>query len=261
MTPSRRRAYPAGMVSASIPSPANLLAFCGRSLFREYGWSFFRRIAWPHPVKTARAVRAAAALDVSGGLVDVPGPAVTFGGARCIVGVGFCLKPLDPPCPSGRFNHDCAFLENFRGGAPTEVPAPCRSCAIRECGRLALRAGAAFYVMTSARDILLDVFAPALDRGTFAAGAFALCRYSLRPFAVGLLAAGVRGWMWAFASGDCRDYPTWLRADNGDKPDRTEIAAADRQSFRDFLRAAAQAAPPARFEKRGNVLHPRTVPA
>jgi hypothetical protein len=249
------------MVSASIPSPANLLAFCGRSLFREYGWSFFRRIAWPHPVKTARAVRAAAALDVSGGLVDVPGPAVTFGGARCIVGVGFCLKPLDPPCPSGRFNHDCAFLENFRGGAPTEVPAPCRSCAIRECGRLALRAGAAFYVMTSARDILLDVFAPALDRGTFAAGAFALCRYSLRPFAVGLLAAGDRGWMWAFASGDCRDYPTWLRADNGDKPDRTEIAAADRQSFRDFLRAAAQAAPPARFEKRGNVLHPRTVPA
>ena len=115
--------------------------------------------------------------------------------------------------------------------------------------------------MTSARDILLDVFAPALDRGTFAAGAFALCRYSLRPFAVGLLAAGVRGWMWAFATGDCRDYPTWLRADNGDKPDRTEIAAADRQSFRDFLRAAAQAAPPARFEKRGNVLHPRTVPA
>ena len=81
------------------------------------------------------------------------------------------------------------------------------------------------------------------------------------PSPANLLAGGVRGWMWAFASGDCRDYPTWLRADNGDKPDRTEIAAADRQSFRDFLRAAAQAAPPARFEKRGNVLHPRTVPA
>lgn len=242
-------------------APPTLLAFCGRSLFREYGWQFFRRIALPHPLKTARAVRAAAALDVSGGPVEVPGPAAAFGGARALVGVGFCLKPLDPPCPSGRFNHDCAFLENLRPGPTAEVPAPCRACAIRESGRLALRAGAAFYVMTSARDILCDVFAPALDHGTFAAGAFALCRYSLRPFAVGLRAAGVRGWMWPFASGDCRDYAAWRRADNGDKPDQTEFAAADRQSFRDFLRAAAQAAPPARFEKRGNVLHPRTEPA
>ena len=248
------------MANRSIPSPLSLLVFCGRSLFREYGWQFFRRIAFLHPLKTARAVRAAAALDVSGGLVEVPGPAASFGGARSVVGVGFCLKPLDPPCPSGRFNHDCAFLENLRPGEMADVPAPCRICAIREFGLLSLRAGAAYYVMTSARDILLDVFAPALDRGTFAAGAFALCRYSLRPFAVGLLAAGVRGWMWSFASGDCRDYPTWLRADNGDKPDRTEIAAADRQTFRDFLRTAAQAAPPARFERRGNVLHPRTEP-
>jgi len=244
-----------------IPSPLSLLAFCGRSLFREYGWQFFRRIAFLHPLKTARAVRAAAALDVAGGIVEVPGPAPAFGGARSLVGVGFCLKPLDPPCPSGRFNHDCAFLENLRAGETTDVPAPCRICAIREFGLLSLRAGTAFYVMTSARDILLDVFAPALEHGTFAAGAFALCRYSLRPFAVGLLAAGVRGWMWSFASGDCRDYRTWLRADNGDKPDRTEIAAADRQTFREFLRAAAQTAPPARFEKRGNVLHPRTEPA
>ena len=249
------------MVNPAKSSPASLLAFCGRSLFRAYGWQFFRRIAFLHPMKTARAVRAAAALDVAGGIVEVPGPAPAFGGARSVVGAGFCLKPLDPPCPSGRFNHDCAFLENLRSGATAEVPAPCRLCAIRECGLLSLRAGAAFYVMTSARDILLDVFVPALDRGTFAAGAFALCRYSLRPFAVGLLAAGVRGWMWSFESGDCRDYRTWLRADNGDKPDRTEIAAADRQAFREFLRAAAQAAAPARFEKRGNVLHPRTEPA
>ena len=244
-----------------ISSPLSLLAFCGRSLFREYGWQFFRRIAFTHPAKTVRAVRAAVELDVAGDPAEVPGPASAFGGARSVVGVGFCLKPLDPPCPSGRFNHDCAFLENLRPGTMAEVPAPCRLCAIREFGLLALRADAAFYVMTSAKDILLDVFAPALDHGTFAAGAFALCRYSLRPFAVGLRAAGVRGWMWSFETGDCRDYPTWLRADNGDKPDRTEIAAADRQTFREFLRAAAQAAAPACFEKRGNVLHPRPEPA
>ena len=243
--------------------PLSLWRFCRQSLFREYGWQFFRHVALPHPLRTIRAMRAAAALDVSGDMIPVPAadPAPGFGGPGAIVGVGFCLKPTEPPCPSGRFNHDCAFLENFRRGAAAEVPAPCRLCAIREYGLLSLRAGAAFYVMTSARDILLDVFAPALAASTFAAGAFALCRYSLRPFAVGLRAAGVRGWMWSFASGDCRDYPTWLRADNGDKPDRTEIAAPDCQTFREFLRAAAQAAPPARFDKRGNVLHPRTEPA
>ena len=251
------------MASASIPSPASLLAFCGRSLLREYGGQFFRRIALPHPLKTVRALRGACALDVSGGEVAVPAaePERPFGGPRSIVGVGFCLKPLDPPCPSGRFNHDCAFLESGPRSGTGAMPAPCRACVLREFGLLALRADAAFYVMTSAKDILLDVFVPALAAGTFTAGAFALCRYSLRPFAVGLLAADVRGWMWAFETGDCRDYPTWLRADGGDKPDRTEIAAPDRQSLREFLRAAA-AEPPraARFEKRGHVLHPRAEP-
>ena len=53
------------MANRSIPSPLSLLVFCGRSLFREYGWQFFRRIAFLHPLKTARAVRAAAAFTAS----------------------------------------------------------------------------------------------------------------------------------------------------------------------------------------------------
>ena len=233
--------------------------FCWHSLFREYGWQFFRRVAGPHPVKTIRAVRASGALDFSGDRTAVAAeePGWSFGGPRSIVGVGFCLKPLDPPCPSGRFNHDCQALENLHRSEESELPAACWSCAIREIGALALRAGAACYVMTSAKDILLDLFAPALDAGRFSAGLFVLCRYSLRPFAVGLLAGGVRGWMFPFEKGDCRDYRTWLQADRGIKEERTEIKPANRGAIRDLLRAAAHAPPFAPgFEKRGNILHP-----
>ena len=234
--------------------------FCWHSLFREYGWQFFRRVAAPHPVKTLRAVRASGALDFSGDrtAVAAEGPGRSFGGPGSIVGVGFCLKPPDPPCPSGRFNHDCQALENLHHSGESEIPAACRSCAIREIGTLALRAGAACYVMTSAKDILLDLFVPALDEGRFSSGLFALCRYSLQPFAVGLLAGDVRGWMFPFERGDCRDYKTWLQADRGIKTERTEIKPENLRAIRDFLRAAAQAPPfTAGFEKRGNILYPR----
>ena len=233
--------------------------FCLHSLFREYGWQFFRRIALPHPLKTAKAVRASGRLDYSGDVTHLgtEDPGRAFGGAGSIVGVGFCLKPLDPPCPSGRFNHDCRFLETLPHSETTDIPAACRQCAIREIGTLARQAGAAVYVMTSAKDILLDVFAPALDEGRFTAGLFALCRYSLRPFAVGLLAGGMRGWMFPFETGDCRDYRTWLRADRGTKEERTEIKPSNRSAIREFLREAAQESPRATgFEKRGNVLFP-----
>lgn len=247
-----------------VPAPPpSLWSFCRHSLFREYGWQFFLRLVLPYPVRTVQALRTAAALDVSGEMMPLPaaGPEPPFGGPRAIVGVGFCLKPLEPPCPSGRFNHDCAFLESLAHAGARETPAPCRECVIRELGLLALRTGAAFYLMTSARDILRHVYIPASASRTFATGLFVLCHYSLRPFAAGLLAAGIRGRLWPFATGDCRDYPTWLRADRGDKAERTEISAASLRTIRDILLAAPPA--PARaagFEKRGQVLFPRAAP-
>ena len=246
---------------ANPPPPPSLWRFCLRGLFREYGGHFFFRLALPHPVAAVRALRAAARLDVSGGDVAVPAPASgPPGGPRPIVGLGFCLKPLDPPCPAGRFNHDCRFLEEGSGSGARDVPAPCRACAIRELGLLALRAGAAVYVMTSARDILFDLYLPARDRRLFSAGFFALCRYSLRPFAAGLLAAGLPGRLWPFETGDCRDDAAWRRADLGDKPERTVLSAATLQRIRAALLAAPPApAPAAGFEKRGPILFPRAA--
>ena len=250
----------AGSQAVSASSQGGMWAFCLHSLLRDYGWQFYRRIALPHPVRTLRAMKDARALDVSGGMTALPGDDQSRpfgGGPQAIVGLGFCLKPLDPPCPAGRPNHDCVYLENFPAAGAADMPPACRQCAIREIGILALRAGAAVYIMTSAKDILFDVFVPALEDGEFSAGLFVLCRYSLKPFAVGLLAAGIRGWLAPFETGDCRDYRTWLQADRGIKQEQTAISEENRQAIRDMLRDAARnPAGAARFQRRGNVLYP-----
>jgi hypothetical protein len=239
-----------------------MLNFCLQSLLREYGWEFFRRVAAPHPVRTAKALFQSGRCDFSRDMIATPGeePAQTLGGPRSIVGVGFCLKPMDPPCPSGRFNHDCHYLEDLlHSGIPEapELPDCCRQCAIREIGMMALKAGAAFYVMTSARDILLDLFMPALSEGRFSSGLFALCRYSLKPFAVGLSASGIRGWMLPFERGDCADYRTWLRADRGVKDDQTSISEQNQKTIAELLANAAQETDSIKkYKRQGNILCP-----
>ena len=239
-----------------------MLEFCSHSLFREYGWQFIRQIAMPHPVKTARAVIHSSALDLSGDIAVISGenPNLRLEGERTIVGVGFCLKPMNPPCPSGRSNHDCHYLEHLLHSEASDIPVYCRQCAIREIGIMTLKTGAAFYIMTSAKDILFDVFKPALDEGRFSSGLFVLCRYSMRPFAVGLLASGIRGWLFPFERGDCQDYKTWLQADRGIKEEQTEINESNQRTIRELLgNAAKETSPDTQFEKRGNVFYSRIV--
>ena len=233
--------------------------FCLQSLLREYGWQFLWHMALPHPMKTARAVLDSGLLDFSRGMTGIPiaGTDQGLGDTRSIVGVGFCLKPTSPACMSGRFSHGCHYLERLVQGEATSVPACCRQCAIREIGTMTLKAGAAFYIMTSAQDILFDVFEPALSDKRFSSGLFVLCRYSLRPFAVGLLASGIRGWLFPFETGDCRDYGTWLLADRGIKDERTEVSKPSQKTIRGLLATVAKGPSPyTHFEKRGNALYP-----
>ncbi len=174
--------------------PAPVWGFALRSVVSGYGWQFTRRVVLRHPWRTLNALRDAEGIDAAGrGAVEVGGGTSTVraGDPPTIVGAGFCLKPVDPPCPSGRFNHDCVCLERLAGADGAAVHAPCRSCAIRGIGTQSLQAGSAFYVMTSARDILDDVYVPALESRRFTTGLFVLCRYSFKPFAVGVLASGM----------------------------------------------------------------------
>jgi hypothetical protein len=236
-------------------------AFCLRSLLSEYGWRFAWRIAVRHPWRTLQAFREADRIDVTErGGVDVNGGTSTIraGDPPAIVGAGFCLKPISPPCPSGRANHDCLFLETLTGQDAAGVPVPCRLCAIREIGTQSLRAGSAFYVMTSARDILDDVYVPAIESRRFPTGLFVLCRYSFKPFAVGLQASGMTARMVPLDQGDCRDYATWLLADRGVKVERTTVDGAATAGVARLTSAAARS-PAARVERRGNVLYPAAV--
>lgn len=235
--------------------------FCLHSLFREYGWSFLTRMALPHPIRTARAILKSGTLDYSGEMTATHGAADwSIGGEKSLVGVGFCMKPIEPACPSGRFNHDCLYLEKFLPSGGREMPKPCRECAVREFGQAALRAGAEFYIMTSAKEILLDVYEPALADGRFRTGLFVICRYSFRPFGMGLLASGINGRMYAFEQGDCRDYQTWVRADCGEKDERTQICDASNRQIREILeKASREQTDFPQFERRGNILYPKAT--
>ena len=237
-----------------------MLGFCLRSLVREYGWRFAARVAAGRPLRTLKALREADRLEVTGAGVDVGARAAwpLSGGPPSIVGVGFCVKPIDPPCPSGRANHDCRCLETLAPHDAAGVPAPCRSCAIRDIGMRSLRAGSAFYVMTSARDILADVYVPAIESGRFPTGLFVLCRYSFKPFAAGLLASGMRARLLPLDQGDCRDYRTWLLADRGVKLERTTVAASGMTQAASVLGTLGPARA-MRFERRGHVLYPATA--
>ncbi len=247
-----------GVVSSRLSRV--MWVFCLRSLVREYGWLFIRRVAARHPWRTLKALRAAGRVDAADRLVvEVGGGTSDFraGDPPSIVGAGFCLKPMDPPCPSGRFNHDCVCLERLGGADGAAVPAPCQSCAIREIGTRALHAGSAFYVMTTARDILDDVYVPALEDRRFPTGIFVLCRYSFKPFAVGVLASGIHARLVPLESGDCRDYRSWLLADRGVKKERTTV---DRAAIADGAAHFDGALPrgPWRVARRGDVWFPST---
>ena len=122
---------------------------------------------------------------------------------------------------------------------------------------MTLKAGAAFYIMTSAKDVLLDVFTPAINERRFSSGLFVLCRYSRRPFAVGLLASGIRGWLLPFERGDCMDYKTWLLADRGVKDEQTSISEQNRKIIRELLGSVTKEPDSfMKFKRQGNILCP-----
>ena len=234
-----------------------MLAFCLQSLFREYGWSFIWHVVLPHPVKTIRTLIQYTRVDFAEvpTAVTLEKPESVLNGPRSVVGVGFCLKPIDPPCPSGRFNHDCQYLERSFPAGAEKIPNCCRYCAIREIGEKAFYAGFSFYIMTSAKDILHDLYLPSLRNSRFTSGVFVLCRYSFEPFATGMLVSGIRGWLLPFEQGDCRDYKTWVRADRGDKTDQTVIADQNRKTVMRILDGLPKKqVPQGRYKREGNIL-------
>jgi len=228
--------------------------FSLHSLARQYGRLFIRRIVLRHPLRTLKGMRAyrrfarRAAWDSGmvrlhdGAAADFRGAAGGAGGAF-LVALGFCQKPLSPPCPSGRFTHECAALarEDILTAASESFPAACRECDVRAIGKAALRAGATFYVMTSAAAIARDLFIPTLAHRRFRYGLFLQCPYSMPAMALPLLICGIQAVLVGYDEGDCGDYAQFLLADEGTKAERTFLAPSAHAHVLDFLTGVAAA--------------------
>jgi hypothetical protein len=222
-----------------------LLGFCVRSLYREYGVAFLFRVMLAHPIATLRGIACYSRATTRS-------PSSWPGGPTSLVGVGFCLKPLSPGCPSGRANHNCRYFES----GPRQTPEPCRGCLIRTIGEQSLACGSTLYVMTSARDILRDVLLPALEQRRFHSAVLAICRYSFEPVSLALAICGVDVHLVPFLEGDCREYASWRRADMGEKPERTVLDPAGIAELMETLSGAAQGARAQGFRKAKNLYEP-----
>jgi len=251
----------------------SIWGFSFHSLSRPYGRFFLREIVLRHPWRTLkglwtyrRAMRGVGPLtrlfnddDVS----FVRRAACQENGL--LVALGFCQKPLDNGstlrgCPVGRFNHECAILGRSDPFVRKErLPLPCRTCDVRALGLRALRAGAAFYIMTSAADIGRDVLLPIIDHGRFRQGIFLLCPYSVPAFILPLCIGRMEALFAAYESGDCRDYGQFIRADEGHKAERTCLSAGARERVISLLgevTAARITPPPRRFRREGTLFVP-----
>ena len=206
----------------------DLWEFSLSSFFRRYGWVFLFRIVFKHPLRTfsgllkytrwRRGVRDHDEVLRLGASSEV--------GKGWLVGLGFCMKPLD--CPSGRFNHDCALLSSG------EAKEPCIGCRIGEVGMRALKCGADVYIMTSSEDVVYHMFVPML-KGRYRNVLLFLCPYTSKVMALPLLICGVGGMIVRYCSGYCKDYRDFLRADRGEKPEQTDISPSSEEMVERWL--------------------------
>jgi hypothetical protein len=232
------------MRNSKTTSLLALLEFSFRSLPQAYGRTFVRRIVLRHPLRMLRGLLAyrqilgadwpeeRLLIRDDHDSVDEFVKRIAADGERLLVGTGFCQKPLRlagsaHDCPAGRFNHDCLYLSRWQLNSSSNVqfPPACADCAVGILGHAALKAGASFAVLTSALDIANDILLPALEEQRFTSVLFAMCPYSIEPMSLALLICGMEGCIFHYAASSCTDYGQWLRADGGDKPERTMLSS------------------------------------
>ena len=245
------------------------------SLNQRYGQAFLRRVLLRRPHSLVRgllAYRQFLARENRWGQLAPIGVAdeealwtgMAQNGSHSLVAMGFCQKPggledWRSTCPSGRFNHQCHYLdqldaERLPNGLPHRA---CQQCAIQVLGTAALHAGANLYIMTSALEIAEDLLLPALTTGRFATGLLTLCPYSVEPMVLALLICGLQTGIATFDRGACLDYDQWLRADGGDKHERTSLASEVVRKLAEGLERVAEGRQGGkRFRRQGNVYVP-----
>jgi hypothetical protein len=125
---------------------------------------------------------------------------------------------------------------------------------IREIGLGALSSKSDFYIMTSAKDILSDLFLPALDSNTYTTALLSLCHYSFEPFKIASFISGIDVFLFPFEKGDCEDYKTWRQADKGIKETQTQLRDCDQDKIKTLLENSTHKPETGlKFTKKGNI--------
>lgn len=247
--------------------------FCLRSLARPYGLVFLGRVILRHPWRAIRGL-----LDyrrLSGGAAQEEGITRLFVGPEerfearlaqekdnLLVAVGFCQKPLVPPCPAGRANHDCRYFDALDlRSEPGDFDPACAGCEVRKTGLLALEAGASMHVMTSALDIARDVLMPSGRKRRFSSVILSLCPYSVQAIALPLIICRLPGYLLGYASGSCANWEEWLQADGGIKLELTRLGPVAQAKLASLLKGVAEARRAegrrySRFDRLGNIYVP-----
>jgi hypothetical protein len=244
-----------------------------RSLGREYGLTFLRRVVLRHPLRTLSGLLRYRRLPHQES--QQHGVSSLFEGSEeeflsrvagskreLLVAVGYCQKPLVPGCPAGRANHDCVYLDRLdldHGGQA--VHSACEDCDIRTLGTLALRAGACMHIMTSALDIAHDVMIPSLESTLFQGVILCLCPFSVQVIGPPLVLCGLEGYLVGYESGNCTNYEQWLRADEGIKHERTALDASSQGRLTSLLERLAlerarEGLQYVKFQREGNIYVP-----
>jgi hypothetical protein len=165
-------------------------------------------------------------------------------------------------CPAGRFNHHCLYAGELDISKPEHIPFVCHGCDIRPIATKALLAGANMYIMTSALDVLHDIFVPSLEKARFSPAIFCICPYSVHPISLPLHICGIESSVVQFNSGYCADYSQWSLADSGIKNERSFMGPEARRMILDFLdgvaeiRAELRMTRYQRFQLEGNIYVP-----
>jgi len=162
-----------------------------------------------------------------------------------LVAVSFCQKAVRDlgshnGCAAGRFNHYCQYMAELDISKPKEIPFVCHGCDIRPIATKALLAGANMHIMTSALDVLHDIFVPSLEKARFSSAIFCVCPYSVHPITLPLHICGIESSVVQFNSGYCADYSQWSLADSGIKNERTFVSPEAHRTILDFLDGVAE---------------------
>jgi hypothetical protein len=228
--------------------------FAFRSLSREYSWLFLFKIILKYPLKSLKGLLVYRKFCNT---IDQISPSKICSNISCqefitkiktdrsslLVAMGYCQRPLKTDaqplvCPSERFSHSCYFIETHH--RVNHIPSACSICEIKPIAEAAIKAGASFQIMTSARDITRDIFIPALDDKKIRHAILFICPYSILLIILPLFICGIKFMIIPYATGDCRDYADFVRADMGIKPKRTFPSGENFELVLDILKTMGQ---------------------